>query len=757
MLKRTKAEARRSLLLCLFLLGLITAIIAIPYKFGTVAAGPKVNGSNPARGTVAPEPPPPPVDPALAKGADDMPVTVKGNHGQDVIVGHSYKNDVSPPLRDMIQLPMKNHENEEPAREANANPLIENNHKDAPDSVVQSFMAPNAMPAPIINRDGIPFPGVVCNCAPPDTNGEVGATQYVQIVNEGYQVFDKVTGNSVLGPASIVSVWAGFGGVCQTAGDGDPIVLYDQLANRWLISQFAGAGTPTDECIAISTTNDATGTWNRYGFHLGSFFFDYPHIGVWPDGYYMSDNVFSGSRIGTQPFAFDRIAMIAGNPATFVSTGLTPPGPGAAYALPADIDGSTLPAAGTPCPFVAWPGNGTYNTYLFHADFGTPANTTYTLRAGSPAAAPFTQLCPGNRACVPELAGPGQLDAIGDRFMFRLAYRIIGGVERVVGNYTVNSSSVAGIRWFEIRNVTSGTETVFQESTYQPDTDWRWMGSIAQDTNGDMAMGFSASSLTINPQVRYAGRLVGDPINTMGQGEAHLFDGTGSQTGTGNRWGDYSDITIDPVDDCTFWYTQEYYVSNGTFNWRTRLGSFKFPSCSLSPTFTLSVVPTTLDICTPANAVYTVNTTSVMGYTTPVVLSATGNPAGTVVNFNPNPVIPGGSSTMTVSNTAVATAGPYTINVLGTSGAIMMNQNVTLNVYTAAPGAPTLTAPANGATNVAITPTFTWTAGAQSKTYTIEIATDAGFTNIVNSATGLTTTTYSGATLNPQTTYFDGV
>src|SRR5207248_440727 len=144
--------------------------------------------------------------------------------------------------------------------------------------------------------------------------------------------------------------------------------------------------------------------------------------------------------------------------------------------------------------------------FLFHADFSTPANSTYTLRASSPSAAAFMGLCTTTRACVPELAGAGLLDEIGDRLMHRLPYRIVDGVERIVGNYTVSANSVAGIRWFELRNVTSGTETVFQESTYQPDTDWRWMGSAAQDTNGNMAVGFNASSLMINPQIRYAGR-----------------------------------------------------------------------------------------------------------------------------------------------------------------------------------------------------------------------------------------------------------
>ncbi len=184
--------------------------------------------------------------------------------------------------------------------EAAENPRISTGvHKDVPDQAVQKEsllgqLAPS-IPAPILNFAGIPFPGVGCNCAPPDTNGEVGATQYVQIVNEGYQVFDKTTGASILGPNDIESIWTGFGGVCQTSGQGDPVVLYDQIANRWLISQFAGG--LTHECIAVSTTSDATGTYNRYDYNLsavgGATLYDYPHLGVWPDAYYMSMNVFN--------------------------------------------------------------------------------------------------------------------------------------------------------------------------------------------------------------------------------------------------------------------------------------------------------------------------------------------------------------------------------------------------------------------------------------------------------------------------------
>src|SRR6266568_3454438 len=514
----------------------------------------------------------------------------------NITVGASVHNDTSPPLRDMKQEQV----GKKVEREANENPKVPASlkHKDSPDPVVQEFslllslLAPN-MPSSILNFDGIPFPGVACNCAPPDTNGEVGLTQYVQIVNEGYQVFDKTTGSSLLGPSGITTLWSGFAGVCQNNGSGDPVVLYDQIANRWLISQFAGVSVPTDECIAVSTTSDATGSYNRYDFHLGSNFFDYPHLSVWPDAYYMSMNVFNSSGtafLGPQPFAFDRAKMLAGLPATFITTGITGGSSEDAY-LPTDLDGSILPPAGAPVSFVEFPSTGAYRVFHFHVDFATPANSTFTLFS-SPAAAGFSLLCPTTRSCVPQLGTTNKVDGIGDRLMFRLAYRNFGDHEAVVGNYTVSSSGVAGVRWFELRNVTSGPVTVFQESTYQPDTIWRWMGSAAMDQQGNLAVGYSASSTSINPQIRYAGRLFNDPLDTLTQGETTLFAGAGSQTGGLTRWGDYSDLTIDPVDDCTFWYTQEYIPANGSFNWRTRIGSFSFPGCGASPTPTPTPTPT---------------------------------------------------------------------------------------------------------------------------------------------------------------------
>ena len=326
-------------------------------------------------------------------------------------VGQSYHNDVSPALRDMPHWPVQ----AKAERADNSDPIVQNKS-------VSGLPAPN-IPAPILDFDGISCAG--CGNAP-NTNGEVGATQYVQVVTGDYEVFDKSSGASILGPNTINSLFGGFGGNCQSSGGGNPIVLYDQLANRWIITQLAG--TPmTDACVAISTTSDATGGYNRYAFHLGSNSPNDIKLSVWPDGYYMSVNVFNAAGtafLGPQPFAFDRARMLAGMPATYVSTGITG-GPNEDSFLPADFDGSILPPLGAPNSFVEFPGTGVYKIWHFHADFTTPTNSTFTLFASPPAAA-FTLLCPTNRNCVPQLGSAFDLESVGDRLMFRLAYRNLG-------------------------------------------------------------------------------------------------------------------------------------------------------------------------------------------------------------------------------------------------------------------------------------------------------------------------------------------
>ncbi|HET7181755.1 MAG TPA: hypothetical protein VFI15_05930, partial [Candidatus Limnocylindrales bacterium] len=354
--------------------------------------------------------------PVTAAESADGPVDKGNGHW----VGADQHHDKSPELRTIEPQPVHaiplgdEEEDEDGGRETEGS-------SNAP-SHVQNTLAAPAMPATSLSFDGIPFPGVVCNCAPPDTNGEVGATQYVQIVNEGFQVFNKSTGASQYGPAAITTIWSGAGNVCATAGHGDPVVLYDQLAGRWLISQFAGSGgVPTDECIAVSTSSDATGSWYRYDFHISSNFMDYPHGAVWTDGYYFAFNVFNSAGtafLGPQPVVFDRAKMLAGQAATFQTTG---PRSVQDTFLPADIDGSALPPANAPETFVSFPDFGTYTTYHYKVDWATPTNSAWTTFA-APAAAGFSQLC-ASGACVPQSGTSAKLDSLGDRLMFRLAYR----------------------------------------------------------------------------------------------------------------------------------------------------------------------------------------------------------------------------------------------------------------------------------------------------------------------------------------------
>jgi N-acetylneuraminic acid mutarotase len=606
-------------------------------------------------------------------------------------VGRSYKNDISRPARALAQV----HGAMQPRHVAAENPSLLGGKELSffADPVVQGTLPKSLMPSPLLEFEGIPFPGVNCNCAPPDTNGEVGLDQYVQIVNQGFQVFDKSTGASILGPLDIGSLWTGFGGACEFGGAGDPVVLYDQLANRWVITQFAtptGNIPITDECIAVSTSSDATGTYATYGFHLGEDFFDYPKFGVWPDAYYMGMNVFNSSGtafLGPQPFAFDRDAMLAGQPATFVT--FRDPSffnPTSDQFMPADLDGLTGPPAGSPNPFMSTGTNPTWPLYRFHVDFTVPANSTFTL-GGTLTPAPFTVLF----SLVPQLGGDG-LDSLGDRGMFRSAYRNFGDHEALVGNMTVASGGVAGVRWFELNNATNGTPSFVQQSTWQPDSTWRWMGSVAMDHSGDLAVGYSASDATIFPQIRYAGRLVDDPPNTLAQGEATLFNGTGSQLDTFSRWGDYSDMTVDPVDDCTFWYTQEYYETTSAFNWRTRIGKFRFPSCTTLPTGTLTgtvtdsvtnqpisgatieVTPLGASTTTGVDGTYSLIlpvdtydvTASAFGYESQTATGVVITDGGTTVQDFALVAAPSGSLSGTVTDDASNPLANATVTILGT-------------------------------------------------------------------------------------------
>jgi len=449
------------------------------------------------------------------------------------------------------------------------------------DPVVQSQPSTSVVTVQGLGFDGVgvgftgPQGTFTPDAAPPDTNGAVGATQYVQIVNESFAVFDKATGLPVFGPVKNNTLWAGFGGPCQADNDGDPVVVYDKAANRWVISQFAVTAAPYFQCVAVSQTSDATGAYNRYAFSYGNVFPDYPKMGVWTDAYYITFNMFTNTFQGPRLCAYDRARMLQGLSATQQCFQL---GSSFGAVLPADLDGTIAPPAGSPNYLVAKATN-SLRLWRFHVDWANTANTTLTGPFSIPVAA-YTSACAGG-TCIPQSGTRQQLDSLADRLMFRLAYRNLSGIETMVVTHSVqpgnrrNGSS--GVRWYEIRNP-NGTPTIRQQSTFAPDSSFRWMGSAAMDKQGNIAMGYSVSSSTLHPAIRYTGRAAGDPLGTM-QAETSIIEGGGSQLSNLNRWGDYSAMTVDPVDDCTFWYTTEYLKANGTFNWSTRIASFKFPGC----------------------------------------------------------------------------------------------------------------------------------------------------------------------------------
>jgi hypothetical protein len=419
---------------------------------------------------------------------------------------------------------------------------------------------------------------------PPDTNGAVGSKQFVQMVNVTIAVYDKSTGALELGPAAIHTLWKDFGGLCEFGGGtptfadgGDPVVLYDHLAGRWLVTQlqYDTTFTHTAECIAVSTNSDATGSYNRYEFDFGANFPDYPKFGVWPDAYYNSINVFPPHGFaGAQACAFDRKAMLSGRSASAICFQQAPT---VSSLLPADLDGSTLPPTGAPNYFVGLADSTHLNFFRFHVDFSNPANSTFSGPTLVPVA-PYSEICARATtvACVPEPQPGEKLDGLADRVMFRLAYRNFGDHESLVVNHTVAGGALAGVRWYEIRNP-SAPFVYQQETLVDPNVNY-WLGSVAMDKTGDMALGFSVSSQSVFPTVYVAGRAATAPVGAM-FGPLVLVNGSGVQFNSFHRWGDYSSMSIDPSDDCTFWYTQEYYAVTGSFNWATRIGSFKFDSC----------------------------------------------------------------------------------------------------------------------------------------------------------------------------------
>ena len=441
---------------------------------------------------------------------------------------------------------------------------------------------PNAFGTPLLNFDGQGY----TNVNPPDTVGDVGPSHYVQMINGGggalVQIYNKATG-ALIGSQFTLDDLA-TSGPCQS-GKGDPIVVYDKLADRWLLSEFAATGNHL--CVYVLTGPNPGGTYYFYDFTT-PMFPDYPKYAVWHDAYYVTTNDYTSTASNVAAYALNRTRMLAGQSATFqrfIAPSLT--GFGFQSLTPADLDGATPPPSGSPGLFMrhrdtevhgpaGFPSQDLLEVWAFAVNWTTPANSSFTKIADIQVAEFDSTLCGlTSFECVPQPGTSVQLDPLREVIMWRLAYRNFGSRQVLVGNFVtdVNGNNRAGVRWFELRK-TDSAWSLYQQGTYAPGTLNRWMGAIAMDGSGNIALGYNVADSVVYPGLRYAGRLASDALGTLPQGEHTLVNGSASNNS--NRYGDYSAMSVDPSDDCTFWFTGEW---NAAGTWRTRIGKFKFDEC----------------------------------------------------------------------------------------------------------------------------------------------------------------------------------
>jgi hypothetical protein len=478
------------------------------------------------------------------------------------------------------------------------------------DQALQTEMSPSAMPSPLFtfegprNEDNFILLGRRVN--PPDPVGDVGQHNYVAMVNLTFAIYSK-SGDLQYGPAATGTLWQGFSVPDCAGASGDGIVNYDEISNRWILSQFTSQGP--DEfwnCVAVSTTDDPLGSYYRYAFSTGAFFPDYPKYGIMGDGLYITTREFGPTneyQIGT--YAINRHQLVEGDPNPTVVSFYLVEGVDPLYLLgdgilPADQDGKRMPPPHSPeylvgtqdddyvygAPFDA------INFYKADVDFAHPDASTFEHQTIPVAEFDSNFPCfPDARDCLPQptITDRAQyLDILSyrQRPTYRLQYRNFKTHESLVTNQSVEAlPGVAGVRWYEIRDPNGDPPTLYQQGTYAPgDGIHRWMGSVATDKFGNLAAGYSVVNGTdVYGGIRYAGRKPSDPLGQLSQGESTLQNGTGVQTTTNSRWGDYTSLNVDPRDDCTFYYINEYYRESGTpadpRPWRTRIGAFKFPGC----------------------------------------------------------------------------------------------------------------------------------------------------------------------------------
>ena len=522
-----------------------------------------------------------------------IPVTGQTQVFKPALIQKATYFDVSPPLRDMasqktqVDVTWKNGVVQNHFKDKN-NTLISLSGDEFTQANIQRTPGQSLTDTTIENFEGQGGGGYI----PPDTDGDIGPDDYFQVVNASFAIYNK-SGNLLLGPLASSTVW---NGMPNNTNSGDAVVLYDENANRWLFSQFSLPNYPDGpfyQMIAVSQTPDPTGSWYRYQYSFTTMP-DYPKFGVWPDGYYMSCNRFGGGSgyfSGTGAVAYDRTLMLAGNPDAQMVLFQLPASNEAFGMIPSDCDGE-FPPTGTPNYFV-YESNST-SSHLgileFHADWVTPANSTF----GNLMTLPVTTFSSNFGSGITQKGTNVKLATLSDRLMFRLQFRNFQDHWSMVTNHTINAgSNIAGIRWYELRKV-SGDWAIYQDATYAPsDNISRWMGSIAMDAAGNIALGYSVAGSTLYPSIRYTGRMSTDPLNLMTINERGIINGGGAQTSNSNRWGDYSAMTVDPTSPTTFWYTTEYYSQTSSSNWQTRIGSFSFTN-----TFTSYATASPASTCT---------------------------------------------------------------------------------------------------------------------------------------------------------------
>ena len=703
--------------------------------------------------------------------------------------------DVSPPMRDIIrnlpQTPSVPETKDGYIPNIFIKPATRVNTWQVPDySRMQN--APAGTPAPALGAsyNGIGNPVACGSCIPPDTNGDVSDQHFIQWVNSRWAIYNKTTGAVVQAPTVGNSFFAGFGGKCQTTNAGDPIALWDAQAKRWVMSQFV-TSSPYAQCVAVSVTSDPLGAYYRYEFRWPNFG-DYPHMGIWTEenhrqnAYLLTTHEFGGnpqSFMGASLIAMERDKMLAGDP-----TAAMVRFPGFdAYGVQAIHLTGPKEAPGGSCPtFVHFDFSASnYQFWDMCLNWATPTSSTISA-PNTVASDPFFPFFDS----VPTPAGgTNYLDSFGSNTMYRATARAFDKdaptrISLVLNHVVQGSALQAGVKWVQF-NLKPALEPVgvtdrifgdgfdgsplpvvvpqtvmtkerFDDGTFAPDADYRWMGGIAIDASGNIGLGFSKSSATLNPQVQYTARRATDAPGTM-RDEQNCTAGiaNGSQTDSAGRWGDYSSMSVDPVDQCTFYFTSEYYATSSARNFSTRICSFTFPDCG-TPDFQLvSETPKRVELCgtTASDPTWNLRAGVLNGFSGPLTMSATGVPPATTAMYSINPINAPGSSVLTLSGGAALASGEYSFSAQGVSGALNRTIALELGVSSSASAAPSLSAPANNATQVSVLPTLSWSASPGALKYKVEVATDAGFSNIVKTAT-VTTTSYKVSTILAESTAY---